>query len=198
MTHPYDNATLGERDRDGAVEANLLRDQDEADKRDDKAWRKAERDATDRRAWDAHARETYVIGPFTVVRRADDWHACLTGQASVWGRGRSIDEAIGAVVRTAPEVVTAAGATEGATPVATHCEGRVDLALRVIDETIKQLAVDASAMAAKFPQFDRMNAGTGPGIRLAALTEVRDVIVREALLAIESESGPGSATTAAS
>jgi hypothetical protein len=44
-----------------------------------------------------------IVGPFTVERRWDDWHACITGQPGAWGYGPSVETAIGAVVTAHPE-----------------------------------------------------------------------------------------------
>lgn len=45
-----------------------------------------------------------TVGVFTVRRRAhDDWMAYITELPGAWGCGRSIDAAIGSVVRSFPE-----------------------------------------------------------------------------------------------
>ena len=38
-----------------------------------------------------------IVGPLTVERRWDDWHACITGQPGVWGCGPSVAAAFAAV-----------------------------------------------------------------------------------------------------
>jgi len=37
------------------------------------------------------------------TKRSSDWHACLEGQPAIWGCGKSVDEAVGALVRNHPE-----------------------------------------------------------------------------------------------
>ena len=33
-----------------------------------------------------------------VTKRTDDWHACLTGDNAIWGCGKSVATAIGALI----------------------------------------------------------------------------------------------------
>lgn len=47
--------------------------------------------------------ETLVNGgtkKLVVTRRSDDYHVCINGNQTLWGCGKSIDEAIGDCVRT--------------------------------------------------------------------------------------------------
>ncbi len=38
-----------------------------------------------------------------VSKRSHDWHACLKDRPEIWGCGKSIDEAIGSLIRAHAE-----------------------------------------------------------------------------------------------
>jgi hypothetical protein len=38
-----------------------------------------------------------------VTKRADDYHACIEGQPSFWGCGKTPDAAVGSLVQSHPE-----------------------------------------------------------------------------------------------
>ncbi len=44
-----------------------------------------------------------TIGKITVTKRADDYHACITGDPTQWDCGASICQAIGTLVMSHPE-----------------------------------------------------------------------------------------------
>lgn len=50
----------------------------------------------------------YLDGLITVTRRADDYHACVTGNTAAWDAGRTAAEAIGGLVIAHPDVVMSA------------------------------------------------------------------------------------------
>lgn len=65
-------------------------------------------------------------------------------------------------------------------------------AIDVLDEMIVDTARRASAMAVAFPKdFDRLNAGTGVGIRLQALVDARNAIRTARARELETERKPG-------
>lgn len=39
-----------------------------------------------------------------VTKRTDDWHACLENNTAIWACGKSLDEAIGDLIRTHQDV----------------------------------------------------------------------------------------------
>lgn len=41
-----------------------------------------------------------IFEGITLRKRSDDWHACINGDERLWGCGKTIDDAIGNVVRT--------------------------------------------------------------------------------------------------